>query len=374
MKIEVLLDKLPDYYSPTDREIILRAYQTAEKAHLEKKCLSGEPYINHCAAVAAILAEFRLPANVVAAGLLHDTLDDTDLTQEDITQILGEDVANLVRAVSRLDQISQFSGIEQEKMPEAPQDQVHWEEPRRLGMFTPKTPQEKSRKFNLAGEMLQKIFLEMGQDIRAVLVVLADRLHHMRTLGHEPEKKRLQISRQTIDVFAPLADRLGIWQVKWELEDLAFRYISPDTYREIAENFGKRHSERQAEIKSFIDTIQTLLQQTNIQAKVTGRPKNIYAIYKKMMDHGLAFDDVHDIRAVRIVTADIPTCYTILGLIHNKWRPLPGKFNDYIAIPKENSYQSIHTVVITGSGKTLEVQIRTQEMHDNAEYGIASRR
>ncbi len=378
MKIEHLLENLPDYYSPADRDLILRAYRTAEKAHSTQKRASGEPYINHCVAVSAILAEMRVPPNVVAAGLLHDTVEDTDVTLEDLTTEFGEDIANLVDGVTKLTHLPRVSRGDQNielVEQESQQEDEERERAARRGLPAPEEEEfsrERSRKADLASETLRKTFLAMGEDIRVVMIKLADRLHNMRTLGYVPEAKRRRIARQTLDIFAPLASRLGIWQVKWELEDLAFRYTNPEVYKEIAQNLAERRSEREFQVKNIVTVLENLLQQNNIQGQVTGRPKHIFSIYKKMAQKGLAFDSIRDVRAVRILVSDIPTCYSVLGLIHTKWRPMPGEFDDYIAAPKDNFYQSLHTAVLFDDGKTLEVQIRTQEMHESAEYGIAA--
>ncbi len=378
MKIENLMNNLPDFYSPADRELVLRAYRTAEEAHEGQKRASGEPYINHCVAVASILSDLRMPPNVVAAGLLHDTVEDTEIELEDLQQSFGNEIASLVDGVTKLTHLPRVSRsdqnialVEQERTQELEQRAIA----ARRGLPDPEDEdkrRERSRNADLASETLRKTFLAMGEDIRVVLIKLADRLHNMRTLGYVPESKRIRIARQTLDIFAPLASRLGIWQIKWELEDLAFRYTHPDTYKEIAENLAERRSERESQVSSIVSSLEGLLAQNNIKGQVTGRPKHIYSIYKKMKGKGLAFNAIRDVRAVRIIVDSVPTCYSVLGLIHTQWRPLPGEFDDYIAVPKDNFYQSLHTAVLFDDGKTLEVQIRTQEMHENAEYGIAA--
>ncbi|MBE0586313.1 MAG: bifunctional (p)ppGpp synthetase/guanosine-3',5'-bis(diphosphate) 3'-pyrophosphohydrolase, partial [Desulfofustis sp.] len=378
MKYELLLENLPDYYSPADRDLIERAYRVAEQAHKDQKRASGEPYVNHCVAVAAILTDLRVPANVVAAGLLHDTVEDTSITLQDLEQNFGTEISSLVDGVTKLTHLPRVSRSDQ-GIDQVRQETLEVEEQRaiaaRRGLPDPEDEEEirrRSRKADLASETLRKTFLAMGEDIRVVLIKLADRLHNMRTLGYVPEIKRKRIARETLDIFAPLASRLGIWQIKWELEDLAFRYTNPDTYKEIAENLAERRSEREAQVNQIVHSLETLLQQSGIAADVTGRPKHIYSIYKKMTEKGLAFKSIRDVRAVRIIIDDIKTCYSVLGLIHTKWRPLPGEFDDYIAAPKDNFYQSLHTAVIFDDGRTLEVQIRTLDMHEGAEYGIAA--
>jgi len=378
MKFDLLVENLPAYYSLADRDLIERAYRVAEDAHRDQKRASGEPYINHCVAVSAILADLHVPANVVAAGLLHDTVEDTEITLEDLEKNFGAEVAKLVDGVTKLTHLPRVSRGDQhidQVQQEALEDEAQREKAARRGLPDPEDEElsrQRSRKAELAQETLRKTFLAMGEDIRVVMIKLADRLHNMRTLGYVPENKRRRIARQTLEIFAPLASRLGIWQIKWELEDLAFRYTFPDTYKEIAENLAERRSEREDQVDQIVNSLQSLLSQNNIKGEVTGRPKHIYSIYKKMNTKGLAFSSIRDVRAVRIIVNDIPTCYSVLGLIHTKWRPLPGEFDDYIAAPKDNFYQSLHTAVIFGDGKTLEVQIRTQDMHEGAEYGIAA--
>jgi GTP pyrophosphokinase len=378
MNIDGLIAALPDYYTQKDHDFILRAYRFAEKAHEGQKRSSGEAYIYHCVAVAFILADLRVPPLVVAAGLLHDTVEDTDVELEDIEKDFGGEVASLVDGVTKLTHLPRVSRsdqnieiIEQETQQEKEKKEVA----ARRGMADPdeeEIERERGRRTDLASETLRKTFLAMGEDIRVVLIKLADRLHNMRTLGYVPEGKRKRIARQTLDIFAPLASRLGIWQIKWELEDLAFRYTEPETYREIAENLAERRSERDEQVASIAADLESKLSQNGIESEVSGRSKHIYSIYLKMRSKGLAFDSVRDVRAVRIIVEDIPTCYSVLGIIHTKWRPLPGEFDDYIAAPKDNFYQSLHTAVIYEDGRTLEVQIRTKEMHENAEYGIAA--
>ncbi|MBN2502557.1 MAG: bifunctional (p)ppGpp synthetase/guanosine-3',5'-bis(diphosphate) 3'-pyrophosphohydrolase [Anaerolineales bacterium] len=376
MRIETLMEALPTRYTPADRELIQRAFRVADEAHKDQFRASGEPYVNHCLAVALILAEMHVPPEVIAAGLLHDTVEDTGITLEDLTRDFGEEIARLVDGVTKLTSLPRVSRIgqarsEQREAQEAKQAEVA----SRRGLPDPEEEAEqleRSRKANLAQETLRKTFLAMSEDVRVVLIKLADRLHNMRTLGYVPERKRRRIARQTLDIFAPLASRLGIWQMKWELEDLAFRHENPDTYREIAAKLAERRSEREEQLKDIVKYIKDLLAQNNIEAEVSGRPKHIYSIFKKMSRKGVPFEMVRDVRGIRIMAVDIPACYSILGLIHTHWRPIPGEFDDYIAAPKDNFYRSLHTAVLYDDGKTLEVQIRTQEMHQSAEYGIAA--
>jgi GTP pyrophosphokinase len=368
MALENLLKVLPDNYSVVDRETITRAYQFAEKAHSGQKRASGEPYITHCEAVAIILAELRVPPAVVIAGLLHDTVEDTTVTLDDIRNEFSDEIARLVDGVTKLTNLPRVSRADQQKNEIAssePSDET--EENEGVGTIS-----QRSRRKDLANETLRKTFLAMGDDIRVVLIKLADRLHNMRTLGFMPEQKRRRIARETLEIFAPLANRLGIWQMKWELEDLAFRYVDPDKYKEIAEKLAERRKDRETEIEQIIQHLKKTLDEAGIQAEITGRPKHIYSIYRKMQEKSRPFEMVLDLRAVRLIVADVPACYAALGVIHTHWRPIPHEFDDYIAAPKDNFYQSIHTAILYDDGKPLEVQIRDTSMHQNAEYGIAA--
>jgi len=356
MELEDLMAKLPPKYSVADRELVKRAYEVAAKAHEGQKRASGAPYIQHCLAVAEILAELRMPAPVVAAGLLHDTVEDTDVTLEDLRREFGDEVANLVDGVTKLVSLPRVS--RPEAADEEDDGRSSWG--------------EDERKRRLTHESLRKTLLAMSKDVRVVIIKLADRLHNMRTLSYLPPEKQRRIAKQTLDIFAPLANRLGIWQIKWELEDLSFRYVNPKAYKEIASKLAERRTEREAELNRIVERIKEVLKRANIKGRVTGRPKHIYSIYNKMRRKGVPFESLSDIRGVRIIVDDIPTCYAVLGIIHTTWKPIPGEFDDYIANPKENSYQSLHTAVLFEDGKTLEVQIRTEEMHQRAEYGIAA--
>jgi GTP pyrophosphokinase len=363
--LERLLEQLPENYTLADRELIQRAYRVAEEAHSEQKRHSGEPYINHCLAVASILADLRVPPEVVAAGLLHDTVEDTTVTLHDIRRDFGNTIAVLVDGVTKLT-----------NLPRVSRDDQHAEHSNGNNGSEPAAPALDSvtfgRKQDLVSETLRKTFLAMGEDVRVVLIKLADRLHNMRTLGFMPEYKRKRIAKETLDIFAPLANRLGIWQIKWELEDLGFRYLNPEKYKEIAEQIQERRPDREVQIEAIKNNLIRLLESHNIKAEISGRPKHIYSIYKKMTQKGKPFDLVRDVRAVRLIVPDVPACYAALGVIHTHWRPIPGEFDDYIAAPKDNFYQSLHTAVIYDDKRPLEVQIRTAEMHQNAEYGIAA--
>ena len=362
--LENLMEHLPNTYNLADRELVQRAYRVAEEAHREQKRNSGEPYINHCLAVANILADLRVPPEVVAAGLLHDTVEDTTVTLEDIRRDFGDVVASLVDGVTKLSNLPRVShnGHDVTGNGKSPGGEVE--------LLKTQTPL--GRRHDVVSETLRKTFLAMGDDVRVVLIKLADRLHNMRTLGYMSEEKRRRISNQTLEIYAPLANRLGIWQIKWELEDLAFRYVDPDKYKEIADQLNERRPDREAQVNHIVEQLRHILKENKINAEISGRPKHIYSIYRKMQKKGKSFDLVRDLRAVRLIVPNIPSCYATLGLIHTHWRPIPGEFDDYIAAPKDNFYQSLHTAVIYDDGKPLEVQIRTAEMHQNAEYGIAA--
>jgi GTP pyrophosphokinase len=362
--LENLIERLPETFNLADREMVQRAYRVAEEAHREQKRNSGEPYITHCLAVANILIDLRVPPEVIAAGLLHDTVEDTSVTIDDIRRDFGDIVASLVDGVTKLTNLPRVSrsgknGGEQadalEKDAEIIQPQAT------LG-----------RRPDVVSETLRKTFLAMGDDVRVVLIKLADRLHNMRTLGYMPEEKRRRIGKQTLEIYAPLANRLGIWQIKWELEDLAFRHVDPDKYKEIADQLTARRPDREVEVSEIMAQLKQMLAENDIDVEISGRPKHIYSIYRKMQKKEKSFDLVRDLRAARLIVPDVPSCYATLGLIHTHWRPIPGEFDDYIAAPKDNFYQSLHTAVIYDDGKPLEVQIRTAEMHQNAEYGIAA--
>jgi GTP diphosphokinase / guanosine-3',5'-bis(diphosphate) 3'-diphosphatase len=363
------MEQLPDTYTLADRELIQRAYRVAEEAHREQKRHSGEPYINHCLSVAIILADLRVPPEVVAAGLLHDTVEDTTVTLQDIRRDFGGTIAVLVDGVTKLTNLPRVSRDDQH-MESANGSEAADANGNGHNGHNGSLPL--GRKQDLVSETLRKTFLAMGEDVRVVLIKLADRLHNMRTLGFMPEHKRKRIAKETLDIFAPLANRLGIWQIKWELEDLGFRHLNPEKYKEIADQVEDRQPDREAQIEAIKDNLSKLLAANNIKAEISGRPKHIYSIYKKMTQKGKPFDLVRDVRAVRLIVQDVPSCYAALGVIHTHWRPIPGEFDDYIAAPKDNFYQSLHTAVIYDDKRPLEVQIRTTEMHQNAEYGIAA--
>ncbi|GAB4408148.1 MAG: bifunctional (p)ppGpp synthetase/guanosine-3',5'-bis(diphosphate) 3'-pyrophosphohydrolase [Anaerolineales bacterium] len=325
-----------------DRELIERAYEVAERAHAGQTRASGEPYIVHSLAVALMLADLHLDPKTIAAGLLHDVPEDTSVTIDQVRDMFGEEVASLVDGVTKLSQIDRLSS-------------------------EGRTSVEEQR-----AESLRKMFLAMVHDVRVVLIKLADRLHNMRTLGALPEDKRRRIAQETLDIFAPLANRLGFWQLKWELEDLSFRYLDPEMYHEIAQRIAERRGDRERQIAQVAAILKERLHEAGIEAEVDGRPKHIYSIYRKMQRKGLDFDQIYDVQGVRVIVDTVTDCYASLGVVHSLWTPIPGEFDDYIATPKDNMYQSLHTAVVGPDGKPLEVQIRTHEMHRTAEYGIAA--
>ncbi len=366
--LENLLEALPDTYSLVDRDLIIHAYKFAEKSHENQKRASGEPYITHCIAVAIILAELNVQPVVVVAGLLHDTVEDTSVTLEDINREFGEEISRLVDGVTKLTHLPRVSRADQHDAQIFNQLSSNSEEDDSLL----DSPLARDRRRDLANETLRKTFLAMGEDIRVILIKLADRLHNMRTLGYMPEKKRHRIAQETLDIFAPLANRLGIWQLKWELEDLGFRYTNPEKYKEIAQNLSETRLERERQMEEILTKLKKILAEVNIKVDISGRSKHIYSIYRKMVEKNKPFELVRDLRGVRLIVKDVPSCYAALGVIHTNWRPIPNEFDDYIAAPKDNFYQSLHTAILYDDGKPLEVQIRTPEMDENAEYGIAA--
>lgn len=357
MQLEQFIEKLPENYSVFDIEQIRKAYQLAESAHEGQTLPTGLPYISHCVSVASILAELSVPPELVIAGLLHDVVEDTDITLEQIQRDFNQEIAGLIDGVTKLTNLPKLLRGDQriEEISETKET----------------LPHRKIREEEIA-EALRKTFLAMSDDIRVVLVKLADRLHNMRTLSHFNEATQKRIAQETLDIFAPLANRLGIWQIKWELEDLAFRYVAPKEFKDIAEKLANRRADREAQIHEIITRLQQELETEGIKAKISGRPKHIYSIYKKMVRKDMPFEMLMDLRGVRLIVEDVATCYKALGVVHMKWRPIPGEFDDYIAARKDNNYQSLHTAVIFDDGRPLEIQIRTEEMHESAEYGIAA--
>ncbi|GAA6137129.1 GTP diphosphokinase [Arenicella sp. 4NH20-0111] len=337
------LERIANGRSIKDLKRIGSATSFAIQAHDGQKRASGEDYVNHTFAVAAIVHELGLDSDVVIAALLHDTVEDTDVTLDQISKEFGSDVANMVDGVTKMEVIQEFAEISDGK----------------------------SKQIAKA-ESLRKMMLAMVDDVRVVLVKLCDRLHNMRTLGAVRVDKQKRIAAETLEIFSPLANRLGVWQVKWELEDLSFRYMQPDTYKKIANKLSERRIDRQQYIDQFIQELSDALVGKGISAEIKGRPKHIYSIWNKMQKKGLEFEQLFDVRAVRILVDSVEECYTVLGAIHTQFKFIKGEFDDYIATPKENNYRSIHTAVIGPRGRVVEVQIRTHEMHEYNELGIAA--
>ncbi len=336
MRIEEILDKIHEYNPQADIDPVMRAYVFAAKAHKGQERISGEPYLSHPLEVAGILTGLRMDTATIAAGLLHDVVEDTMATREVIQEHFGDEVAALVDGVTKLSRIP-FSTREEAQ-----------------------------------AENIRKMVLAMSKDIRVILVKLADRLHNMRTLQPLPEAKRQLIARETLDIYAPLAHRLGIYWIKAELEDLALRYLDPGAYQELAARIAQKRQEREGDINEVIGLLEKKLAEVDIKAQITGRPKHFYSIYKKMQDQKKEFDEIYDLTAVRVITDSLKDCYGTLGVIHTLWKPISQRFKDFIAVPKSNGYQSLHTTVIGPKGDPVEIQIRTWEMHRVAEEGIAA--
>jgi guanosine-3',5'-bis(diphosphate) 3'-pyrophosphohydrolase len=324
------------HYPQTDLSDIERSVQMAIEAHGSQARASGEPYVTHPIAAAEILAELGLDPIAIEAAVLHDVPEDTEYSLSDIEERFGQEVAHLVDGVTKLGKFSTLSHEQQQ------------------------------------AENIRKMFLAMAQDIRVVLIKLADRLHNMRTLAALPIEKQQRIARQTLEIYAPLAERLGIWQVKWELEDLSFKVLEPDRFRELAKLLDTRRKGRENYIERAIAELEPRLREAGVSADLQGRPKHIYSIWKKMQRKSAEFGEIYDVYAIRILVDEVKDCYAALGIVHALWRPIPGQFDDYIAVPKNNLYQSLHTAVIAIDGKPLEIQIRTHAMHQVSEVGIAA--
>jgi guanosine-3',5'-bis(diphosphate) 3'-pyrophosphohydrolase len=334
--VEGIVKEMLRHYADGDAELVRRAYAYASEAHGAQKRVSGEPYITHPAAVAMLIAELGMEAATIAATLLHDVPEDTARTTEDIRLEFGDEIGRLVEGVTKLGRL-----------------------------------QGQSRDAHQA-ENIRKMFLAMAEDLRVVIIKLCDRLHNMRTLAPLPPEKQQRIARQTIEIYAPLAHRLGIWQIKWELEDLAFKYLEPEQYKEVAEHLAARRQVRERFIDQAMKTLASELEKAGIRAELSGRAKHLWSIAQKMRRKNVGFDEVYDLLAIRVIVADVPGCYAALGIVHTLWPPIPGQFDDYIAVPKANLYQSLHTAVMGPGGQPLEIQVRTQEMHALSEYGIAA--
>ncbi len=358
MDFEKVFHKFPASYTTADIDLIKSAYLMAEAAHQGQTRASGVPYLSHCVGVANILLDIEVASSLVVAGLLHDAVLDTALTLDQIREKFGESIAKFVEDLTLITSLPQVSRGDQ-----------HPEE-----ITGPQAPDliTGSRKTEYVVETLRKMLLAIGSDFRVIIVKLADRLHNMRTLKDMPADRQKRIAEDTLEIYAPLANRLGIWQIKWELEDLAFRYVNPEEYNKIAEKLATQRLKRQEEIQAIIRNLTSILEKTEVKAAISGRPKHIFSIYRKMQRKDGNFDAIRDLRAVRILVDDIESCYKVLGIMHMQFTPIPGEFDDYIAAKKPNNYQSLHTTVIYKDGKPLEIQIRTHEMHRNAEFGVAA--
>jgi len=331
-----LLEKIKKYKPDCNFKLIERAYELSKEAHKGQKRVSGEPYIVHPVEVACILAELELDCISITAAILHDILEDTDYSKEQLKEQFGEEITNLVDGVTKLEKIDFTSNVERQ------------------------------------AENLRKMFLAMAKDIRVILIKLADRLHNMRTLKYRTSNKQLENARETLDIYAPLAHRLGIWKIKWELEDICLRYIDPKGYYELDKKIATRRKERESYINGIIDKLKKRTKELHIKVHIEGRPKHFYSIYQKMKKQNKSIDQIYDIFALRVIVSSVKECYAVLGLVHELYKPMPGRFKDYIAMPKPNMYQSLHTTLIGCEGMPFEVQIRTWEMHRVAEVGIAA--
>ena len=338
-----LVNRVHKYHPSDDISLIEKAYKTAAEAHKNQIRKSGEPYIIHPLNVAIILADLELDKETIVAGILHDVVEDTIMTEEDLKQEFGDDVALLVDGVTKLEKIPLSAGADQ--------------------------PDEK---LEMQAENLRKMFLAMAKDIRVILIKLADRLHNMRTLQYKKPESRQRIAKETLEIYCPIAQRLGISKLKIELDDLSLKYLEPDVYYDLVDKISVRKSVREKYIQSIVDEVSEHIRKAGIKAKVDGRVKHFFSIYKKMVNQDKTLDQIYDLFAVRIIVDSVKDCYAALGVIHEMYKPIPGRFKDYIAMPKANMDQSLHTTLIGSSGQPFEIQIRTFEMHKAAEYGIAA--
>lgn len=334
-----LIEQVRSYYPEVDAGYLERAYALASEAHRGQFRLSGDAFINHPLEVSYVLAQLQLDTATIVAGLLHDVVEDTGVTLDEIRQNFGDEIALLVDGVTKLS---------------------------RIGYSEAKSKEEQQV------ENLRKIFLAMAKDIRVIIIKLADRLHNMRTLDYQPAEKRVEIARETIEIFAPLAHRLGIFRLKVELEDLSLRYLEPERYYDLVQRIAVKRQHQEAYLQEVMTVLRQKLAEVGITASIQGRPKHLYSIYNKMVKKGRELDEIYDLIAVRVIVDSVRDCYAALGVIHTLWRPIPGRFKDYIAMPKPNMYQSLHTTVVGTGAQPFEIQIRTWEMHRTAEYGIAA--
>ena len=333
-----LIVRVRKYHPSDDISLIEKAYNVANEAHKDQMRKSGEPYIIHPLYVAIILADLEMDKETIVAGILHDVVEDTIMTYDEIAEMFGTDVANLVDGVTKLGRL-EFAGGD---------------------------------KLEEQAENLRKMFLAMAKDIRVIMIKLADRLHNMRTLKHMRPEKQQEKARETLDIYAPIAQRLGISKIKVELDDLSLKYLEPDVYYDLVDKIAIKKNEREAYVQSIVDEVSEHIHNAGIKAEIDGRVKHFFSIYKKMKNQGKSLDQIYDLFAVRIIVDNVKDCYAALGVIHEIYKPSPGRFKDYIAMPKDNMYQSLHTTLIGSTGQPFEIQIRTYEMHKTAEYGIAA--
>ncbi len=336
MSLSVLVDKIRSYNTEADLKIVERAYAFASEAHEGQYRDSGDVFFKHPYEVAKILADLEMDVVTIAGGLLHDVLEDTEITRDEMKAAFGDEVLQLVEGVTKLSKIP-FQSTEEHQ-----------------------------------AQSLRKMFLAMAEDLRVVLIKLADRLHNMRTLRHLPPDRQKKIAHETLEIYTPLAHRLGMFSLKWEMEDLALRYLDPKGYYDLVASIARKRQEREGELEEIMTTLRGRLDEMEISAEIQGRPKHFYSIYQKMKLQGRDLKEIYDLVAVRVIVDSIRDCYAVLGMVHTMWKPIPGRFKDYIAMPKSNLYQSLHTTVIGPRGEPLEIQIRTWEMHRIAEKGIAA--
>ena len=334
---DMLIARIRKYHPSTDVSMIEKAYRLASKAHGSQRRKSGEPYIVHPLWVAIILADLEMDKETIASGMLHDVVEDTDVSEEDIRREFGDEVALLVDGVTKLGRLSYSSD-----------------------------------KLDVQAENLRKMFLAMAKDIRVIIIKLADRLHNMRTLQFMKPEKQKEKAKETMDIYAPIAQRLGISKIKTELDDLALKYSQPEVFFDLVKQINARKTEREEFVQQIVDEVSEHMKNANIKAEVNGRVKHFFSIYKKMVNQDKTVDQIYDLFAVRIIVESVKDCYAALGVIHEMYTPIPGRFKDYIAMPKENMYQSLHTTLMSSVGQPFEIQIRTEEMHKTAEYGIAA--
>lgn len=339
-----LILRVQKYHPSDDISLIEKAYTLAARAHQNQVRKSGEPYIIHPLCVAIVLADLEMDKETIAAGLLHDVIEDTIMTEDEIGTQFGSDVALLVDGVTKLEQLQ----------------------------FTSEHGDKTFDRLELQAENLRKMFLAMAKDIRVIIIKLADRLHNMRTLKYKSPESQQRIARETMEIYAPIAQRLGISKIKVELDDLSLKYLEPEAYYDLVEKIAIRKSEREAYIQTIVDEVSSHIAKAGISAKIDGRVKHFFSIYKKMKNQSKTIDQIYDLFAVRIIVSSVKDCYAALGVIHEMYKPIPGRFKDYIAMPKANMYQSLHTTLIGANGQPFEIQIRTYEMHKAAEYGIAA--